>query len=378
MPLCDCICKPHVLTFVAITHLPDLAYDEHKDGSLEVVLNSMGYNLIKHDKTAVPGYLGHYIALSSKEKVAVIGVKGTSNVEDFFTDVCAAAVQYNLPNDGGSLTCHEGIYISSERLHKQILPTVRDLLIPSGYKIVVVGHSLGAGCGTILSMLLRASIPVLRDDSDKLKVWAFASPPILDYKTALACKSHVTTVVNNADAVPRGSISPLVVTTKVLRAVDKRMKEQGLDLSSFKSTIAFMNKMKEGKDGEMLMSVDEIEKEWDTALEETDLNDSDYLYVPGNVVMMYNLWEQQEDVVQEEQDNEKKDMYTLIKEWIQRVEDTDMHSGDNDINDYSTTAVEAVLCDGTCKALRFIELDDRLLDDHMAPAYRESIRNLLC
>ena len=238
--------------------------------------------------------------------------------------------------------------------------------------------SLGAGCLTIVSMLLRASIPLLRDDSDKLKVWAFASPPILDYKTALACKSHVTTVVNNADAVPRGNISPLVVTTKVLRAVDKKLKERGLDFSSYKSTIAFMNKMKEGKDGEMLMSVDEIEKELDVALEETDLNDSDYLYVPGNVVMMYNLWEEQEKQQDtEDEDDEQKDMYTLIKDWITKVEDTDMHSGDNDSNSTTAAAVEAVLCDGTCKALRFIELDDRLLDDHMAPAYRDSIANIL-
>ena len=228
-------------------------------------------------------------------------------------------------------------------------------------------------------MLLRASIPVLRDDNDKMKVYAFASPPILDLKNALACKSHVTTVVNNADAVPRGSISPLVVTTKVLRAVSYKLKEQNLNFSSYKSTIAFMNKMKEGKDGEMLMSVDEIEKELDEALEETDLNDSDYLYVPGNVVMMYNLWAQQEERqdASEDEDNEQKDMYTLIKDWITKVEDTDMHSGDNDIKDSSTAAVEAVLCDGTCKALRFIELDDRLLDDHMAPAYRDSIANIL-
>jgi len=228
-------------------------------------------------------------------------------------------------------------------------------------------------------MLLRASIPVLRDDSNRLKVWAFASPPILDLKNALACKSHVTTVVNNADAVPRGSISPLVVTTKVLRAVSYKLKEQNLNFSSYKSTIAFMNKMKEGKDGEMLMSVDEIEKELDTALEETDLNDSDYLYVPGNVVMMYNLWAQQEERqdASEDEDNEQKDMYTLIKDWITKVKDTDMHSGDNDSKASSTAAVEAVLCDGTCKALRFIELDDRLLDDHMAPAYRDSIANIL-
>lgn len=137
--------------------LADLAYDEHKDGSLEQVLNNMGYNLIKHDKTAVPGYLGHYIALSTKQKEAIIGVKGTSTVEDFFTDVCASAVQYNLPNDGGSLTCHEGIYISSERLYKQILPTVRDLLIPSGYKIVIVGHRnvsvcIVLSCATVCSI----------------------------------------------------------------------------------------------------------------------------------------------------------------------------------------------------------------------------------
>ena len=228
-------------------------------------------------------------------------------------------------------------------------------------------------------MLLRASIPVLRDDSDKMKVYAFASPPILDLKNALACKSHVTTMVNNADAVPRGSISPLVVTTKVLRAVDKRLKENKMDLSSYKSTIAFMKKMKEGKDGEMLMSVDEIEKELDIALEETDLNDGDYLYVPGNVLMMYKLWEGEEEQqdASEDEDNKQKDMYTLIKDWIQRVEDTDMHSGDNDSKDSSTAAVEAVLCDGTCKALRFIELDDRLLDDHMAPSYRDSIANIL-
>lgn len=366
--------------------LADLAYDEHKDGPLENVLKTMGFNLIKHDKTAVPGYLGHYIAINAdntKEKTAIIGVKGTSNFEDFFTDLCASAVQYNLTNpfyEGGnnSLTCHEGVWISSQRLFDTLLPTIKDLLLPSGYKIVIVGHSLGAGAATLLSILLRSAIPSLQQDSDKLKVWAFASPPILDLTSARACSSFVTTVVNNADAVPRGNISPVVITTRVLRAVNKRLKEKNLDLSSFQSTMAFLNKIYEGTDGEMLMSADEIISELESALDGAELQDPDHLYVPGKVVLMYHLWMKEQQIQQQKQKDGKenlKDYFSsTIKDFIQRVEGNEMHSSAENTN---LAAEEAILCDGTCKALRFIELDGRLLDDHMAPSYRASIANIL-
>ena len=366
--------------------LADLAYDEHKDGPLENVLKTMGFNLIKHDKTAVPGYLGHYIAINAdntKEKTAIIGVKGTSNFEDFFTDLCASAVQYNLTNpfyEGGnnSLTCHEGVWISSQRLFDTLLPTIKDLLLPSGYKIVIVGHSLGAGAATLLSILLRSAIPSLKQDSDKLKVWAFASPPILDLTSALACSSFVTTVVNNADAVPRGNISPVVITTRVLRAVNKRLKEKNLDLSSFQSTMAFLNKIYEGTDGEMLMSADEIISELESALDGAELQDPDHLYVPGKVVLMYHLWMKEQQIQQQKQKDGKenlKDYFSsTIKDFIQRVEGNEMHSSAENTN---LAAEEAILCDGTCKALRFIELNGRLLDDHMTPTYRSSIANIL-
>jgi hypothetical protein len=244
--------------------LADLAYNEHSSGGdIKSVLKGMGFDLIKHDTTTpTPGYLGHYIALSNdhhgknnskkndsdleeegeeenpstpassssskEEKVAVIGIKGTSNLEDFLTDMCANSEEYTLDHpfyEGGSKTlrCHEGVYISSQRLVKDLLPLIQNLLLPSGYKLVVVGHSLGAGCATIVSLLLRATIPSLRDDPKKLKVWAFASPLVLDLKSALGCSSFVTTVVNNSDVVPRANIGPLVVMARLLRAVNKRL-----------------------------------------------------------------------------------------------------------------------------------------------------------
>ena len=362
--------------------LADLAYDEHKDGSLKEVLKDMGYNLIKHDKTAVPGYLGHYIAINSdptKEKVAVIGVKGTSNLEDFLTDMCASSIEYNITRpfyEGGSdtLRCHEGVFISSQRLSEDLLPVIKNLLLPSGYKIVIAGHSLGAACSTILAILLQSSIPSLRDSSN-LKVWAFASPPVLDLNSALGCSSFVTTVVNNCDVVPRSNICPLVVTVSLLRAINQKLKEQNLDMSDFKSTLSFLNKIKEGKDGDMLMDADDISLKIDNAIKKEELQDPDHLYVPGKVIVMYDLWEKEMQKNQDKGDDEK-DFSNTLKDWLQMAEDTDMHSSEAHMENI-TTAEDAILCDGTGKALRFVELDGRLLDDHMAPQYRSSISNIL-
>jgi len=359
--------------------LADLAYDEHKDGDIKKVLNGMGYNLIKHDTTAIPGYLGHYVAINndhSKEKIAIIGVKGTSNIEDMFTDGCASAVSYKLdgpfyPGGSSTLRCHEGVFISSERLKDDILPLINNLLIPSGYKIVILGHSLGAGCSTLLSILLRASVPALQD-GDKLKVWAFAPPPVLDLDSALACSSFVTTVVNNCDIVTRLNVSPLEATVRLMLAVDKRLDEENLNMTDFKSTVAFLNKIREGTEGKMLMSADDVVSELESALERVDMQDPDHLYVPGKVVLMYDLWEQ-EQRKQQAGKSSQKDFINTVKDLIQRLEDTHMNSE----NEAIPAAKEAVLCDGTCKALRFIELDGQLLDDHMSPQYRSGIANIL-
>ncbi len=338
--------------------LADLAYDEHLSGKpLKTVLDEMGYRLIKHDKTAVPGYLGHYVAISNSNlpnstKTAIIGVKGTSNFEDFLTDMCGSAVEHSLEKpfyDGGNTTfrCHEGMLISSRRLTEDLQPLVENLLIPSGYDIKIVGHSLGAGCATILAIMLRSLLPTLQASNpqgkERLEVWAFASPPVLDLDSARACESFVTTVVNNVDIIPRANISPLVVTTRLLRAVNRRLKEKNLDMSNFKSSIAFLNKLREGKDGEMLMAADEIMAELDSSLAKVELRDSDHLYVPGKAVVLYDLWELEE------------------KKESQREEASDAEKLD------IPTAEDAIISDGTCDVLRYIELDGRMFDDHMAP-----------
>ncbi|EED91857.1 predicted protein [Thalassiosira pseudonana CCMP1335] len=349
--------------------LADLAYDEHLSGKpMKEVLSEMNYDLLKHDTTSVPGYLGHYVAISSNasnEKTAIIGVKGTSNFEDFLTDMCANAVEYNITtnpfydkSDGNyTLRCHEGVFISSKRLADDVLPLVH-LLLASGYNLRVVGHSLGAGCATILALFLRSKIPSLREDGRKLQVWAFASPPILDLESAIACSPFVTTVVNNCDVVPRANVAPLAVTARLLRSVNNRLKERNLDFTNFQTTFAFLNKIREGIDGDMLMSADEVVSELERGIEKVDLKDKDHLYVPGKVVVLYDLWEKEEQKEQKRQQAIEQNLKSSIPVIV-------------------PTAEEAILSDGTCKALRYIELDKRMLDDHMAPAYRSSIADII-
>eukprot|EP00985_Skeletonema_marinoi_P011465 scaffold5463_cov155-Skeletonema_marinoi.AAC.6 len=396
--------------------LADLAYNEHVSGEdLKVVLKGMGYDLIKHDTTTpVPGYLGHYVAISGsgdddgsvaaednsfsssllkkkeKEKIAVIGIKGTSTLEDLLTDMCANSVEYTLDHpfyDGGSntLRCHEGVYISSQRLVADLLPLVKNLLIPSGYKIVVVGHSLGAGCATIVSLLLRASIPSLRADSDKkLKVWAFASPPVLDLDSSRGCSSFVTTVVNNCDVVPRFNIGPFVVTVRLLRAMHKRLKERNLGMTDLllkdwlkKSHKDLEEEECDDEKDEMLMSMEEYVLAINDAISRSDDHDPDHLYVPGKVLVLYDLWEK-EQVFEEGRKESTKDYATILKEWVKHLKEEDTLRSIDEVDAKNVPmAEEAILSDGTCKALRLIEFDGRLIDDHLASSYRSSIANIL-
>jgi len=360
--------------------LADLAYDEHKDGDIKTVLKSMGYDMIKHDKTEVPGYLGHYVALKTDEKTAIIGVKGTSGLEDMLTDACASSVEYNIDRpfyDGGgtALRCHEGIFLSSTRLADELDPLVKNLLVPSGYEIIVTGHSLGAAGSIMLGVLLRSRIPSLQQSQEKLKVYAFASPPILDSKSSEACVPFVTTVVNNCDCVPRANIAPALTTMKFMKRVDTKLKLKGLDMSNFRSTMAFLNKMGEGSDGDMIMTFEEIAASVVEAIHSTGVEDPDYLYVPGRVILMYSPWKTGK---KSEGDSVQVDVLGTIRGWLSEFESDELHPNKVELGTpVGDKEIRAIECSGTSDALRFVELCDVLIEDHMTSEYRASIASFV-
>ena len=418
----------------------DWAYDElPNEQTLKDALLAKNYVLLRHDKNTIPGSVAHYIAMDASQKQILIGVKGTSSFEDMLTDLCGQAVSYPLrepltmKNNIGSggiadssatkstvtideVRCHEGIILAARRLTDDLVPLVKEFFIPQGYKIRIVGHSLGAGVAALCGLLLISQFPKEllskakydgRGDSainvpsytqkQRLEVLAFASPPILDYETALACKQFCTTVVNNSDIIPRASVSNLVVTMNLVRAFQERMKEKGFENptkdwatvirlwqsmtnpTKKDNNIDKSNKKKHGNESastdshseEPIFSGIEFEEELDKAQKSVPLSDPDHLYCPGNVLLLYDYWDKQNPNVEEDGERQQKDGFADEDKSVEKATD------DDDGNAMERTAEGLVLTDGTNKELRWFEMDDRMFGDHLSPGYRSSIKSLL-
>ena len=320
----------------------DWAYDETASDqrweTVEDALESCGYDMIRHRKTAAPGCVCSYIAVNFSKKIALVTIKGTSSLGDALTDVCALAVKYTLPNapivEGmdTSFFVHEGMMFAAEQLGNEIKPLVQNWFLPQGFKLLIVGHSLGAGTACLLGIWLRSWFPETRG-TDRLQVHAYATPAVADKATSLACTDFITTCVHNSDIVPRASLgnifTGLHVHQKLLARLDETRQCPGREFGSTARWVQMIHFQKDFvvNPADLLL--------WRTqALETEDHKEEEHLYVPGKVYLMYDAWDKEGDG--------KKQQPTPTPP-IDRV----------------------VECDGTCDALRIIDYDmARMLADH--------------
>jgi hypothetical protein len=92
------------------------------------------------------------------------------------TDCCGQSVKHTLVGPFGKggkteIYGHEGILVAANRLANDVELLVEELLLPNQYKLLITGHSLGAGVAALLGVILRSKFPtLLNDHGDKLKV----------------------------------------------------------------------------------------------------------------------------------------------------------------------------------------------------------------
>lgn len=331
----------------------DWAYDEFENENaasvkLKEALESVNYQLIRHDKLMLPGRVPHYVAINADTKTAIIGVKGTSEVEDLLTDCCGTSVEYTL-GDGRTIYCHEGVLTSAKSLADELEPLVMNLLLPDDYHIVLTGHSLGAGAAALAGLILRSRNSAL---DGKMKVYAFASPPVMDYETAKSCKSYMTTFVNNSDIIPRSSVANLAVLVEFLTKIRATLNEAGKNPTSLFSggVFGYIRMMYRGPKGKMIISAEDMNQMFDDASEKVGVKDPEHLCIPGKVIHMFDLWAKAQDKKEKRKDDDKED---------------------------PPTSEVVITTDGSSKVLRVIETDPRMVGDHNSQSYRDSIRGLL-
>ena len=314
-------------------------------------LKTKGFELLRQDLATEPGRVGHYIAMDYVNKVALIGIKGTSHIGDIVTDLVAKSVPIELtqsPYDKDSqekveIRVHEGIWTASTTLANDLQHIVENLFIPGGFHILLVGHSLGAGTSCLTGLLLRSRLPVLQEkiegtDQDRLRVVAFATPAVLNFKACVACAPFCTSVVNNSDIVPRASVSNLVIMNQLMVKIRDKVKGSYSDhaYKVAKNLKAFYRNLTDlmATDDETIMTPEE----WDAFFDDTSRTAEvvDNLYVPGKVICLYERSNVDED-------------------------------------DSVTKVYGGVVADGAMKMLRQIEFTSSMVSDHSCSTYFETI-----
>ncbi|NXC46683.1 DGLB lipase, partial [Penelope pileata] len=144
-----------------------------------------------------------FVALDHKTEAIVVAVRGTLSFEDILTDLSADCEDLTLEDVLENGFVHKGItqaanYIYQKLINDGILNQA--FTIAPEYKLVIVGHSLGAGTASVLAIMLRNSFPTL-------KCYAFSPPGGLLSKTlADYTKRFIVSVILGKDLVARLSM----------------------------------------------------------------------------------------------------------------------------------------------------------------------------
>eukprot|EP01029_Cantina_marsupialis_P018031 TRINITY_DN4097_c0_g3_i2.p1 TRINITY_DN4097_c0_g3~~TRINITY_DN4097_c0_g3_i2.p1 ORF type:complete len:795 (+),score=215.31 TRINITY_DN4097_c0_g3_i2:88-2472(+) len=143
------------------------------------------------------------IAVDRPNKTIGVVIRGTNSLMDILTDGLAQFIQPEkgeLPDCAGCWV-HAGMFSSGLYLARRM----RELLPPimkenPGYRLLILGHSLGAGVATTATMLLREDFPGIHG-------YAYGCPPVGDAEFAEAAKGHVTSICVGLDVVNRCSVA---------------------------------------------------------------------------------------------------------------------------------------------------------------------------
>ena len=108
---------------------------------------------------------------------------------------------------------HEGFILASSFVYYTSLPLIQHVM-DSGKKLVVTGHSLGAGIAPLVGLYLRRLYP-------SVHVFSFAPPASVSLRMSIDMRNYVTSFILMNDIVPRLSVYS---TSKMLQTIEAHKK----------------------------------------------------------------------------------------------------------------------------------------------------------
>lgn len=168
------------------------------------------------------------IFLHEEHKILCLSIRGTATINDVITDIRQTPVPFPNINfghggsekDDGDWTTIDrgqgvalcGMASAASNLFYEHIDSILNF-VKQGYRVRIVGHSLGGGVATMIGVLVLRHLEELgysnhtdgstADNKKLLKVYAYGTPSCFDAKLADSVRSFVTTVVLHDDVFPR-------------------------------------------------------------------------------------------------------------------------------------------------------------------------------
>lgn len=198
------------------------------------------WELLFCDIESRPNEPSHFLAVQKNASKyddtlhVLLVVRGTKSMSDLMTDALLEATDYEYLDDNGQVLrgkAHSGMVKSGQYLvhrHQKLLSTLVGLSNKRKIEINLIGHSLGAGAATIAAMEWNSKNEDSKP-SDKRNnidisahVIGFGCPAILSKSLSIMTQDYCTTVIADADLIPRMSGATLVNLALDLLTYDYR------------------------------------------------------------------------------------------------------------------------------------------------------------
>jgi Lipase (class 3) len=257
--------------------------------SLQEKLRRKGYNIIRHvqaDDTA--GVLpSHFMAVYYEKKEVVISISfgclGGTQMDSVLQSIRSGVNPRRKLLTPTEAEVREDLMVTAKILSDEIFHMVENFFMPNGFRVVLCGHSLGAGVASLLGILWNG-ICIKRSLKIDLHVFAFGPPPCVSADSCAATKRFITTIVNNNDILPRLSPESLTSLETILVLVDRRLKICSLsprDMSLARQNVVDILKLSP----KAILTPEDMPKLSCTCV---SVGDGKALIVPGSVLCMWN------------------------------------------------------------------------------------------
>ncbi|KAL6338214.1 hypothetical protein AAG906_015183 [Vitis piasezkii] len=189
----------------------ELAKGAYKDNAASLARYSMlrESNVLKFVKNSSVMRPGYYIGIDTRKKLVILGIRGTHTVYDLITDVVTSS-DGEVSFEGYST--HFGTAEAARWFLNHEMGTLRKCLEKhEGFRLRLVGHSLGGATASLLAIMLhKKSREELGFSPDIVSAIGFATSPCVSKELAESCSDYVTTVVVQDDIIPRLSVASLM------------------------------------------------------------------------------------------------------------------------------------------------------------------------